>query len=131
MATHLGKDGVVKVSTHAVAEVRSWTLNEAADVVDASVIGDDWKVQKTTLKSWHGTLTCFWDETDTTGQVALAVGASVTLNLYPEGETDGSTYFTGTALVTGVDVSAAHNGLVEANIVFQGTGALTISTVDV
>jgi len=130
MATHLGKDGVVKVATNAVAEVRSWTLNEAADVVDASVIGDDWKVQKTTLKSWHGTLTCFWDETDTNGQVALAVGASVTLNLYPEGDADGSKYFTGTALVTGVDVSAAHNGLVEANIVFQGTGELTISTVD-
>lgn len=128
MPTHLGKEGVIKVGSDTVAEVRSWALNTAAEVVDASVIGDDWKVQKTTLKSWHGTLTCFWDETDTDGQGALSIGTSVTLNLYPEGTDTGDKYFTGTVLVTGTDYSAAHNGLVEANIVFQGTGALTLST---
>jgi len=49
--------------------------------------------------------------------------------LYPEGDTTGDTYYTGTALVTGVSRSASFDGMVEATISVQGTGALTSATV--
>ena len=64
MATHLGKDGIIKIQNQTVAEVRSWTLNTAAELVDASCLGDSWKVHQPTIKSWHGSLSCFWDEND-------------------------------------------------------------------
>ena len=123
MATHLGKEGIIKVGNETVAEVRSWSLAVAADTVDASHLGDDWKVHKPTQKSWHGSLACFWDAGDTKGQGSLGVGETVTLQLYLEGDTPPP--FSGTVLVTGIDYAGAHSGLVEANITFQGTGALT------
>lgn len=124
MATHLGKEGVIKVGNETVAEVRSWTLNTTVETVDGSTLGDDWKIHKPTQKSWHGSLSCFWDESDTQGQGALSLGEMVTLQLYVENDTPPT--FSGTALVTGIDYTGAHNGLVEANIAFQGSGALDI-----
>lgn len=122
MATHLGKEGVIKVGSETVAEVRSWALNTTVETVDASCLGDDWKIHKPTQKSWHGSLSCFWDESDSQGQGALVIGETVTLQLYVEQATLPS--FSGTALITGVDYTGSHNGLVEASIAFQGSGAL-------
>ena len=90
---------------------------------------DTARTHAVTLTSFSGSLDCFWDETDTNGQGALTNGASVTLNLYPEGDTNGDTYYSGTALVTGVSRSASFDGMVEATISVQGTGALTSATV--
>jgi predicted secreted protein len=81
------------------------------------------------LTSFSGSLDVFWDETDTSGQGALTIGSEVTLNVYPEGDTSGDTYYTGTAIVTGVSRSASFDGLVEASVSVQGTGALTSTTV--
>ncbi len=67
--------------------------------------------------------------TDTTGEGARTIGAEVTLNLYPEGDTGGDTYYTGTAIVTGRTVNSSYDGLVEMSISVQGTGALTETTV--
>ena len=122
MATHLGKDGLIKVGTETVAEVRSWTLNIAADTVDASGLGDDWKIHKATQKSWHGSLACFWDTTDTQGQGGLIVGDTIALTLYLEAGS--APVLKGSALVTGLDYMGAQGGLVEASISFQGTGVL-------
>ena len=95
MASHIGRDGIVKVGAATVAEVKSFSIEESAD---------------------------------TTGQGALTVGASVTLALYPEGEAVGATFYSGTALVTGVSRTASFDGMVEASISVQGTGALTSDT---
>ena len=81
------------------------------------------------LTSFSGSIDCFWDEGDTAGQVALAVGASVTLVFYPEGADAGDTYYSGTALVTGKTITGSFDGMVEASISVQGTGAITTATV--
>ncbi len=128
MANHTGVDGVVKVGSNAVAEVRNWSVNETADTIEDTTMNDTSRTYQVGLKSWNGSMTCFWDETDTSGQVALTIGASVTLNLYPEGATTGDTYYTGTALITSIGVSVPTNGMIERTIGFQGTGALTIGT---
>lgn len=129
MATHIGRDGVVKVGSNDVAEVRSFSLNETADTVEDTTMGDTARTHLITLTSFDGSIDVFWDETDTTGQVALGVGSSVTLALYPEGDAAGDTYYSGTALVTGVSRSSSFDGMVEASITVQGSGALTTSTV--
>lgn len=134
MGNHVGKEGKVKIGSDAIAEVKDWSIETSGDVVDNSSINSlqsnsDWRTFKATTKSWNGSLNCWWDESDTNGQQSLDVGSEVTLNLYPEGDTSGDIYFTGTAIITGLNRSASLDGLVEANFTFQGSGALTESTV--
>jgi len=126
---HKGSEGYVKVGSNTVAEVRSYSIDESADVIESTTMGDSAKTFESSLTSFSGSLECYWDETDTSGQVALSNGSSVTLNLYPEGDQSGDTYYSGTAIVTGKSVSGSHDGLIEASISFQGSGALTITTV--
>jgi len=129
MATHTGSEGSVKVGANAIAEIRSYSLEETADTVEDTVMGDTYRTHKTTLKSWSGSVDVFWDEADTTGQGALAVGSEVTANFYPEGSSSTDAYKTGTAIVTGKTISASFDGMVEASITLQGTGALSDATV--
>ena len=130
MATHKGSEGIVKVgSSNVVAEIRSYSIEESADTLEDTSMGDSAKTYKASLTSFSGSLDVFWDETDSSGQGALSIGSEVTLNVYPEGDTAGDTYYTGSAIVTGVSRTASYDGLVEASISVQGNGALTESTV--
>jgi predicted secreted protein len=129
MATHAGSEGKVFIGTSQVAEVKSWSLEVTSDTVDASIIGTQWRKNQATIKSWSGSFDGFWDETDTTGQGALAVGATVTLNLYPEGNATGATFWTGDAIVTSIAYSGSFDGIVEATFSFTGSGALDEDTV--
>ena len=129
MGTHKGSEGLVKVGSATVAEVKSYSLEESADTIETTKMGDAARTYLPSLTSFSGSIDCFWDETDTAGQVALAVGASVTLVFYPEGEASGDTYYSGTALVTGKTITGSFDGMVEASISVQGTGAITTTTV--
>ena len=130
MATHKGSEGIVKVgSSNVVAEIRSYSIEESADTLEDTSMGDSARTYKPSLTSFSGSLDVFWDETDSSGQGALSIGSEVTLNVYPEGDTAGDTYYTGSAIVTGVSRTGAFDGLVEASISVQGNGALTESTV--
>ena len=129
MATHKGSEGLVKVGSATVAEVKSYSLEESADTIETTKMGDAARTYLPSLTSFSGSIDCFWDETDTSGQVALAVGASVTLVFYPEGADSGDTYYSGTALVTGKTITGSFDGMVEASISVQGTGAITTTTV--
>jgi len=129
MATHIGRDGIVKVGSNAVAELRSFSIEETGDTVEDTVMTDTARTFIPTLTSFTGSADVYWDETNTTGQGALTVGSSVTIAFYPEGDGGGDTYYSGTAIVTGVSRSASFDGMVEASITLQGSGALTSSTV--
>ena len=127
MANHTGSEGVVKIGTNTISEVRSFTITETGDTIEDSTMGDSSRTYKAGMKTFTGSVVCYWDETDT-AQIALTVGASVTLNLYPEGTTTGDKYYTGSVLVTSIERSAAFDGMVETTFSFQGTGTLTLST---
>lgn len=129
MATHTGSEGTVKVGSNVIAEIRSFSIEETADTLEDTTMGDTARTYKSSLTSYSGSLDVFWDETDATGQGALTIGAEVTLAMYPEGDTTGDTYLTGTAIVTGRSISSSFDGLVEMSISVQGTGALTSTTV--
>ena len=129
MATHKGSEGTVKVGSNAVAEIRSYSLEESAETLEDTSMGDSARTYKPSLTTFSGSVDVFWDETDTSGQGALSIGSEVTLNVYPEGDTAGDTYYSGSAIVTGVTRNASFDGLIEASISVQGNGALTTSTV--
>lgn len=125
MANHTGSEGVVKVGANTVAEVRDWSLSETADTIEDTSMGDSARTRKPGLTSASGSISAFWDETDTTGQGALTVGAEVTLNLYPEGATSGDTFASLSAIITEAGVSATFDGMVESTFSFEANGAVT------
>jgi predicted secreted protein len=129
MATHAGSEGTVKSGANDIAEIRSFSLEESADTIEDTTMGDTSRTYLTGLKTFSGSVDVFWDETDTNGQVSFAVGSSVTLAVYPEGDTSGDTYYSGTAIVTGRTITSSFDGMVEASFTLQGTGALTAATV--
>lgn len=129
MATHAGSEGTVKSGSNAIAEIRSYSLEETADTLEDTTMGDSSRTYLASLKTFSGSVDVFWDETDTTGQGSFDVGSSVTLAIYPEGDTTGDTYYSGSAIVTGKTITGSFDGMVEATFTLQGTGALTETTV--
>ena len=127
MSIHKGSEGTVHVGTDAVAEIRSYSIEESADTLETTSMGDTARTHLASLTSFSGSVDVYWDETDT-AQTALTVGTSVTIKFYPEGTASSSKYYSGEAIVTGVSRSAAFDGLVESSISIQGTGVLTLAT---
>lgn len=132
MATHWGVEGTCKFGSNAIAEITNFTVESTANPVDDSAMGDTWHTHIATsgMNSWTAEVTCHWDETDTNGQVAATIGASVTLNMYPEGSTSGDSYLTGTASVVKVGVAVPMDGAtISRTLSFLGNGALSVTVV--
>ena len=104
------------------------SIDAQPDTVEDTSMGDSAKSYLASIKDFSGSVDVLYDETDTNGQTALAVGASVTLNFAPEGTASGDVKLTGTAIVTGKSITSSFDGLVEASITVQGTGGLTTTT---
>jgi hypothetical protein len=129
MASYKGCEGVIKVGTDTVAEVRDWNLNETVEVLDASSLDSCAKVKKSGMTDGTGTITCLWDNTDTAGQGAMIIKAEVELNLYPNGSETGDNFVTFQALITGAGITASYDGLVEKTFDYEATGDIVWGTV--
>ena len=129
MATLTGNNGTVKVGSVAIAEIRSFSVDETMDTIESTAMGDTYRTFETSLKSWNGSVDIFFDDTDATGQGALTVGSEVTVNFQVEGDTTGDHLLSGAAIVTGRTINSSFDGLVEASLTLQGDGALTEGTV--
>ena len=129
MANHKGSEGVVKVGANTISEVKDWSLSETADTIEDTVMGDVARTRKPSLTSASGSISCFWDESDSTGQIAMQAGSEVTLNLYPEGATTGDYFASVSAIITTQDASAAMDGMIEASFSWESNGAVTWATV--
>jgi len=128
MATHHGKEGVVTAGGTGIGELTGFTLETTADVVEDTQLSDSTKSFVAGRTSFSGTLEMSYDETDSPQQT-LTAGSSISFVLLPEGNTSGDEDFTGTGIVTGMSINDALDSIVTRSITFQGTGALTRSTV--
>jgi len=129
MAVHTGSEGTVKVGANTILELKSYAIEETGDTIETTALGDTSRTYVAGLKTFTGTIECYWDETDTTGQGALSVGSEITINFYPEGDASSDTYYTGTAIVTGQSITGTTDGTVDRSFTIQGSGALSESTV--
>lgn len=129
MATHKGSEGVVKVGSNTVAEVRDWSISITADTVEDTTMGDSARTYKPSLTAATGSISCFWDETDTTGQNAMTAASEITLNLYPEGSDSGDNYYTASVIITEETANASFDGMVERSFNFTANGAVTFDSV--
>ena len=128
MANHKGSEGVVKIGSNAVAELKSYSIDHTTNTIEDTTLGDTSKTFTAGTSEFSGSADCFWDETDT-AQTSLTAGAQVTLYIYPEGADGGDTVYSGTAIVTGINRTASIDGMVDVSFSFQGTGALSTATV--
>jgi hypothetical protein len=129
MAIHKGSEGVAKIGANTIAEVKDWSLSESAETIDTSKMGDTARTKVVGLTTASGSLTAMWDETDTTGQGAMTVGAEVALALYPEGAATGDMFAAVTAIITEKGVSTTLDGLVETSVSFEANGAVVWAAV--
>lgn len=129
MANHTGSEGIVKVGSTAIGEIRSYSISETSDTIETTTMGDTARTYLPSLKSFSGSMDVYWDE-ENSGQNSLTVGSQVTINVYPEGATAGQSekYYSGDVIITGKTINGSFDGMVEASITFQGTDALDLST---
>ena len=127
MATHTGSEGTIKIGSTVLGELRSYTLEQTADTIEDTSMGDAVRTYKAGLKASSGSASVFFDEADA-GQLLLVLGTSIALKVYPEGASSGDKYYYGDAIITGSNISASFDGMVEAEVTFTGTGAITLGT---
>ena len=127
MATHTGSEGTIKISTTTLGELRSYTLEQTSDTIEDTSMGDSTRSYKVGLKGFSGSASLFFDEADA-GQILIVVGSEIAIKVYPEGATAGDKFYEGNAIVTAYNISASFDGMVEAELTFTGTGALSLST---
>jgi predicted secreted protein len=127
MATHTGSEGLIRIGTTTVGELRSYTLDQTADTIEDTSLGDSSRTYKAGLKAFAGSASLYFDEADA-GQILIVVGTEIAIKFYPEGNTAGDKFYEGNAIVTGYNISASFDGMVEAELTFTGTGAVSLST---
>jgi len=135
MAILTGNNGVVKIDNAAgtpttVASVRNFSVELTSDTIETTTMGVDVRTYLKGLSSWSGSADVYFDPANYTGGASviaalnptgLNVGAStVTVELYLDGS---SGKFAGEAIITGFTVNSSMDGMVEASISFQGSGA--------
>jgi hypothetical protein len=144
MATYTGHQGVVKIGSTAVAEVKDFSLEITANTVDATVLGaaaadQGWTKSKIVNRSWTATINCFYDDAATNGQIEmqnnimqsvdlLLADTVVTLNLYNEGDSTGKSYWQGDAMITSLSETVSGDGLVEISFTATGNGHISVET---
>ena len=131
--TYTGEAGVVKFSDTAssavsVASVRSFTLDQETQAIETSVMGSGSRAYIPGLKQFSGSMDLYFRD-DNQGQQNLINGIGGTsgataIELYPSGETTGIK-LSGSVIITGHSITANFDGMVEATVTFQGSGALT------
>ena len=128
MATHHGKEGVVKAGGSGIGELTGFTLETTADVVEDTALTDATKSFIAGRTSFSGSLDMNYDETDSPQQT-LTVGSSIDFILLPEGNSSGDESFTGSGIITSMSVTNGMDAVITRTVNFQGSGTLTRGTV--
>ncbi len=135
---HSGSQGTVYIGSTAIASIRSFSLEETQETIDATTMntsGVAFRTNKPTFKSWSGTVDVFWtvDEASDplTGDVSEG-GASLTpgstevvLHFWPNGDDQYHLGYTGNALITSRTISSSVDGMIEASVSVIGTSAIS------
>jgi predicted secreted protein len=139
MAILTGNNGVIKIANSSavlktIASVRNFSIDLKADTIENTTMGVDVRTYLKGLSSWSGSADVYFDTANYTG------GASEVQALNPTSGTVGSAAlsvelylldtsdkFSGSIIVTGYSVKSSMDGMVEATISFQGSGACTFT----
>ena len=126
MGAMVGKDGSVKVGDSALGYIDSWSLTPTIDTAEVTAYGDTTKVNVQTLKSWAAEVSGTLDKVDAQQAALLdqfedGTLSAVDLKLY----TGASTYWQGSAVLTGGGITSTVGDKVSVNFSFTCGGALS------
>ena len=63
MATHTGSEGLIKIGTDTLGELRSYSLETTGDTIEDTSMGDSTRTYKSGLTAWSGTASLYFDRT--------------------------------------------------------------------
>lgn len=106
MTTATGNSGTLDFGGSAITELKSWTLEESAEQIDDTAMGDTNKTSKSGLPSASGTIEVHYDEADSV-QESMDPAVEGVLILYPKGNVATRPRFTLTVQITGRSGSGA------------------------
>ena len=140
MAVITGNNGVIKFdatvggSPTAVANVRNFTIDLKRDTIETTTMTVDVRTYLNGLSSWSGSADIYFDPTASTGTLGAISILNPTSGTVGQGTTtfqgflDTASYkFEGECIITGFSIKSAMDGMVEASISFQGSGACAFS----
>ena len=138
MAILTGNNGVVKLdasvggSVATIAAVRNFSIELTRDTIETTTMGVDVRTYLTGLSSWSGSADIYFDPAASTGTIATHAVLNPTSGTVGLGTLSVELYladtagkFAGEVIITGFTVNASMDGMVEASISFQGSGACT------
>ena len=118
MAKLAGKAGKVDIAG-TVNAVKSWTCDYTGDALETTDFGDSGhRTYIAGLDGWAGSF-----EGNFNAEAMEAIGAIAALKLY----VDATHYVSGAAVMTGIHLGTAVDGVVTVSYDFQGTAALTLT----
>jgi hypothetical protein len=129
MAQKHGKSGVVKFGVNTVGEVKSWSVSQSAETYQTlePTLGAPAPAltYEAGASSWTASIECLWDPGTDAGQAAGTIGSTLSVFLYPEGETAGDAQISGSGIVTSREQGGSVDGMVTLSFSLQGSGQLT------
>jgi predicted secreted protein len=138
MAILTGNNGVVKLDASVggavatIAAVRTFSIELTRDTIETSTMGTDVRTYLTGLSSWSGSADIYFDSAASTGTIATHAVLNPTSGTVGQGTLTVELYladtagkFAGEVIITGFTVNSSMDGMVEASISFQGSGACT------
>ena len=142
MAILTGNNGSIKLSTAvggavnatAIAAVRNFTVEMTRDTIETSTMGTDVRTYINGMSSWSGSADIYFDPAASTGHLAVYPILNPTAGTVGQGTlsvelylNDAAGKFAGSVIITGFTVNSSMDGMVEASISFQGSGAATFT----
>ena len=129
MATYKGQDGVFQAITTggtlaSTNNLKSWSIEEATDSIETTVMGNTSKTFTTGIKSWTASCEVLYDLSNAV-QADLVIGETVDIKSFPNTSSQTES-FAGTGIVTATSQSGALGDMVNSSITVQGSGALTV-----
>jgi predicted secreted protein len=136
MAILTGNNGVLKLdasvggSVATIAAVRNFSIDITRDTIETTTMGVDVRTYLNGLSSWSGSADIYFDPAASTGTFAVHSVLNPTSGTVGQGTltfegylADTAGKFAGEVIITGFTVNTSMDGMVEASISFQGSGA--------
>jgi hypothetical protein len=136
MATLTGADGVVTFANVAVGSVRNFSVEVTADTIETSVMGNDTRTYVKGMSSYSGSADIYFDPVEFNGNAHFNIGSSsaqvgaspIAAKFYLVNDSTDTVLFANSVVLTGYTVNSSMDGMIEASISFQGSGALGFSS---
>ena len=124
MTTYLGKDGTVTINGEPWASVLNFRIEETGDTIDVSHMGTVARINVSSLSSFVGGMSVWWDPLDASGQSEIVVGAEITFSVYTSGDTTPARHYYGSGVIISTAIQASFDSAIEYVIGIQGSGSL-------